>query len=176
MHDTEPTLDAGPTLAAEIEGADTEHIHAWSEADDSEVEVHRRSWKLPIAIVSLAVVGLVAVGTVLAWPHPAKPAAKVTTQPSAPSLAPANASDLRFSQLLRDSGVVDTGSHAVQYAQGGIDPGLVNTAHSACTYMDQGGTVENLVGRVQRGWDISQPGAAKFVTIALSVYCPQHLS
>jgi hypothetical protein len=177
--EAENEYTAAGTAATDSE---TQSIHAWAlDSDDTEPVSHRRSWKLPIALASLAAAAAVTTGVVMAWPqqqhphHPAPPQPTKAAEPTviradadkAPQYVPPTDPDGRFAWLLREQGI------PVQIPQDVAIDGAQGRA--ICVRLSHGETDQQMMQDIMAGTPgISPHDAWTWVDNAIAVFCPRN--
>lgn len=181
----EPILDA--TEPAPAEDA-TQSIYAWSEHDgDETLVIQRRSWKLPVALASVATAAAMTTGVVMAWPAPKTPPPAQSPTIAAPAVPPQSnprplERDSRGIPILPKNPTPEEQQAVVTaiFDLRGIpyrDPVLAAAdAGSVCTWLGNGHYTEQQladhVAATHPGLD--QVRAADFTAAAVGTYCRQY--
>lgn len=169
----EPVLDAtAPAPSAD----ETQHIYAWSHDDDTELATtQRRSWKLPIALASLAAAAAITTGTIIAWPEHHIVATQTPTAPVAPAPVPTRTvepappapltPDQQYLAALDKEGLKPIGNPAA----------AIKAAHGDCDYLAAGHTRAEAV----QHYTVNNPGLtqadlATVIDLAAQTYCPTY--
>lgn len=176
----EPVLDAtAPAPSAD----ETQHIYAWSHDDDDTelATTQRRSWKLPIALASLAAAAAITTGTIIAWPEHHIVAAQTPTAPAQISPAPERplkiadpspaapmpppTPDQQFVAALEKEGLKPVGDPAV----------AIRNAHRTCDYLAAGHTRTQAVQYYTAGNpELTPAELATIIELAAQTYCPAY--
>lgn len=174
--------DAEHTLAAEIANSETQSIRAWSQASADDTEIAeapgRRSWKVPVAVATVAAAAAVVAGVVQLWPHhstPKTPAAvaappEVKTQSAAPALAPADKTFIDSLNAYGLSGKTDKRGPAQYQAE------MIAFGRSMCRLLtDDGLTLDQVVqAAYEKSPALTEVQAHVVVDYAIAAYCPQY--
>ena len=139
----------------------TQSIYAWSQDDADTEVVRRRSWKLPVAIASLAAVAAITAGVIAFWPHHD---AEKTPLPAQTHAQPANP-DAQYLNALRSVGatpLLDRGNDTA-----------VGLGHVTCDALAQGITKQEAADSIARHMPQLTPAQDQYlVDQAAAAYCP----
>lgn len=177
-------MDVEPTQAAHHpEEAQTQSLHAWSQADNAEAiteYIPRRSWKIPTAAAVLAASVAVTAAVFLAWPHTPAPTPRAAPASQAPPPTQAAAPPQPSITSTPPIQVQNPNQRfvAILKAQGWIfsvpDSQIADEGRSVCTNLANGVTFDQQVDRSAAASGIERSHALRFTITAADILCPQY--